>query len=360
MRRRPPPKRVRPSFLYSPWLYVGLGALTLILYGWPLMHTLTRGAPQAAPAQVETGIPPSILTQELDLATVTPIVQRKPMLGWLLMWWTILILGFSVAGIWFMVQAVWQGKLANIFRYRPRLRRCWSLREAGRIVVVLAVVVGLLPFAFLSLISWGWSDLADPNLRTLVSTIIFDGMVVLVVWAFAMVKVPSPAVVLGMTAGRRTHPFGTALIGYVALFPWVGGLLWLIARTCQRLGIEPPIEPIHQLLFLDTRTWVLALTVFLACVAGPVVEELFFRGILFAAVRRHTSRVVAMLVSGSLFAAMHSNVLGFLPILILGCLLADLYERTGSLFAPMMVHVLHNTLLIGLGLTMKAILLEVG
>lgn len=360
MRRRPPPKRVRPSFLYSPWLYVGLGAIALILYGWPLMTALTRLPQQAAPAQVETEIPPSFLTQELDLAEVTPIIQRKPMLGWLLLWWTVLILGFTIAGVWFMAQAVWQGKLAGVFRYRPRLRRFWSLREVGRIVVLLAVVVGLLPFAFLSFITWGWAGLADPNVRALLSTMIFDGMLVLVVWTFATAKAPSPAVVLGMSAARRTHPFGTALIGYVALFPWVFGLLWLIARTSQRLGIQPPIEPIHQLLFLDHRLWVLALTVFLACVAGPVVEELFFRGILFVAVRRHASRVVAMLVSGSLFAAMHTNVMGFLPILLLGCLLADLYERTGSLFGPIMVHILHNTLLIGIGLTMKAILLEMG
>jgi len=133
-------------------------------------------------------------------------------------------------------------------------------------------------------------------------------------------------------------------------------LLWGIVSTSQRLGIEPPIEPIHELLFMDQPRLVLGLTVVLSCLIGPVAEEFFFRGVLFTAVRRHTSRTVAMLASGAAFAMAHTNVLGFLPIVLLGCLLADLYERTGSLVAPIAVHVVHNSLLVGLALTLKALL----
>jgi hypothetical protein len=134
------------------------------------------------------------------------------------------------------------------------------------------------------------------------------------------------------------------------------GLLWLIMVVCERFGIQPPLEPIHELLFLERSPLVLGLTLALACVVGPFVEELFFRGVLFTALRTRTSRVAAMAISGGAFALAHTNVVGFLPILLLGCLLADCYERTGSLWASVVVHSFHNSLLIGVALTLKALL----
>jgi len=61
----------------------------------------------------------------------------------------------------------------------------------------------------------------------------------------------------------------------------------------------------------------------------------------------------AMLLSGALFSLVHTNVIGFVPILVLGCFLADLYERTGSLGAPIAIHMLHNTFLLGIALTYR-------
>ena len=357
-RRRPHPQHARSFFLYGPWLYVALGVVALMLYGWPMMHALTTSRRPLDMVHGEVTAGTELLTQELDLAQVIQAVQRKPALGWWLGFWSVLIAGAAIAGILMTVRTVQRRRLASVFRYRPKLRRCWSLREFSRVALLAALVMGLLPFAFLSLIAWGFSQLTDPNVRNLASTVILDGLLALIVWAFATMKSPSPAAVLGLTVPKNARPVLQGLVGYVAVFPWVFGLLWLIARTCQELGIQPPIEPIHQLLFLDNRLSVIGLTLVLACVVGPVVEELFFRGILYVAVRRHASRLVAMLVSGSFFAAMHSNLIGFLPILLLGCFLADLYERTGSLIAPITVHILHNTLLIGVGLTIKAILLQ--
>lgn len=361
MKRRPHPKHARSLLLYGPWAYMALGVVALLLYGWPMLSALT---PDPQPLDVLHGELTAeaelLLTQELDLAQVMETVQRKPVLGWWLGFWSVLIAGLGLAGVLMAVRTLQQRRWNRVFRYRPKLRRCWSIRELLRITVLAALVIGLLPFAFLTLISWGWSQLADPNVRNLASTVILDGMLVLIIWAFATLKSPSPAAVLGLTIPTRSRPIRQGLLGYVAIFPWVFGLLWLIARICQELGIQPPMEPIHRLLFLETRTAVIWLTIVLACVVGPVIEELFFRGILFVAVRRHASRLIAMLVSGSLFAAMHTNVIGFLPILLLGGFLADLYERTGSLLAPITVHILHNTLLIGVGLTIKAILLSAG
>ena len=98
---------------------------------------------------------------------------------------------------------------------------------------------------------------------------------------------------------------------------------------------------------------VLALTLVLACGIGPIAEECFFRGVVYAALRRRTSRIVAILASGAIFALIHTNPVGFLPIMVLGCVLAYLYERTGSLASPLAIHILHNTFLMAMAMIFR-------
>ena len=109
-------------------------------------------------------------------------------------------------------------------------------------------------------------------------------------------------------------------------------------------------------MFEETRPGVLALTVLLACLIGPVAEELLFRGVLYPALRRRLSRVAAMLISGIAFALIHTNVMGLLPIVLLGVTLAYLYERTGSIAGPIALHMAHNTLLMALAMTYRSVM----
>jgi len=338
------------------WLYLLLGAVVLILY----VRLFARG-PMTPPELVEQamGKPAPQATfweQELDPAKVLTMLQEKPKLALVLGVLTSLTIGLGISGVVLSVWAVFRRRLPHLFRYRSQLPRAWSLEELSRIVVLLVLLASLLPFVHISLMAWGFVRLADPHLWSVLSMVILDGLVLLVVWGFASTKEPSPFAALGLSWHRSARAAAQGLVGYTVIFPWVFGLLWLIVRLCQQFGIEPPLEPIHELLFVEERDLIVGLSLVLACGLGPVAEEVFFRGILFTAVRKHTSRLVAMLVSGALFAVVHTNLIGFLPILILGCLLADLYERTGSLLGPIAVHVLHNTLLVSLGFTLKELL----
>jgi membrane protease YdiL (CAAX protease family) len=113
----------------------------------------------------------------------------------------------------------------------------------------------------------------------------------------------------------------------------------------------------QQILFSIQEPRVLVLVMILACVIGPIAEELFFRGVIFGALRRKTGRWAAMAISGAAFALVHTNVVGFVPIMALGCLLADFYDRTGMLLSPIAVHIVHNTLLMSLAIVFRQFLL---
>jgi membrane protease YdiL (CAAX protease family) len=221
----------------------------------------------------------------------------------------------------------------------------------------MGMLVGLVPFVHLSAMAWGGVSLAeDRHLWSVAFMLGLEAFFLLIVWGFASMKRLTMRAAFGLSWRHAARAIGQGLLGYVAVFPWVFGLLWLMATVSQWIGFEPPMEPIHELLFLEPRPLVLGLTLVLACLIGPIVEEIFFRGVVFSALRTRTGRVWAMLASGSLFAVVHTNPVGFLPILLLGCLLADLYERTGSLLASITVHILHNSLLISLGLLTKQLM----
>ena len=101
----------------------------------------------------------------------------------------------------------------------------------------------------------------------------------------------------------------------------------------------------------DAPRTTLLIVVFLA----PFVEEVLFRGYVFGSLRDH-SRVVAYAVSCVLFAFLHvwqfaaGDLLSFSRILLLvqylvpGLVLAWSYDRSGNLWAPILVHVSANVL----------------
>ncbi|MFM1770709.1 MAG: hypothetical protein RJA22_3238 [Verrucomicrobiota bacterium] len=77
-------------------------------------------------------------------------------------------------------------------------------------------------------------------------------------------------------------------------------------------------------------------------VLAPVAEEILFRGILYPAIKQQGHPRLALAASAVLFSAIHFNQLAFIPFIVLAVLLTLLYERTGSLLAPILAHAAFN------------------
>jgi membrane protease YdiL (CAAX protease family) len=78
---------------------------------------------------------------------------------------------------------------------------------------------------------------------------------------------------------------------------------------------------------------------------APVFEELAFRGLLFAILRRRFRFLPAALISASIFAIAHGyGLVGFISVLWSGLLWAWMYEKTGSLLPGMLAHAINNLL----------------
>ena len=296
---------------------------------------------------------------QLNQETLEHVARQQPHLALALTIVTGFMLVMSVGGIGLAGWGLWSGRIRSAWRFPTLPLPRWTFGELGRIVALTLAMAALLPFAHLAMLSMQPSGEPDHHLWITVSMCALDVFIALAILAFAGGKGRSAWRSLGFSRKRVLRSIGVGFRAYVAVFPWIFLLLFLIVEAARQFGLKPPIEPIQELVFQEDRPAVLALTVLLACLIGPVTEELLFRGVVYPVIRHRTSRLIAMLVSGGLFALVHTNLLGFLPIMLLGCVLAYLYERTGSLASPLAVHILHNTFLMSLALVFRR-LLELG
>lgn len=86
----------------------------------------------------------------------------------------------------------------------------------------------------------------------------------------------------------------------------------------------------------------IALLIILTVVAAPFVEEVFFRGLLFSALRRRYALWPAAAVSGVVFGLVHFQLLQLPALVIFGVILAYLMHRFGRLGPAIWAHVGFN------------------
>ncbi len=107
------------------------------------------------------------------------------------------------------------------------------------------------------------------------------------------------------------------------------------------LGVEP-VQDTVKLLQTTTDPLVLGLMAFAAVVAAPLCEEVVFRGYLYPVAKRFGGHWVAAICSSLVFSAAHGSLAALFPLFIFGLVLVFLYEKTGSIWAPIAVHFCFN------------------
>jgi membrane protease YdiL (CAAX protease family) len=143
--------------------------------------------------------------------------------------------------------------------------------------------------------------------------------------------------------GLRPTALGRA-IGYVlgALVVFYG-----FALVYGALIKEKNPQTIVEDLGADQSTVLLVIGALVVIVLAPICEEIFFRGFLFRVLRLRMAFWPAALIAGVIFGAAHLSLV-ILPVLaVLGVALCFVYERTGSLFPCIAIHVVNNTIAYG-------------
>ena len=130
------------------------------------------------------------------------------------------------------------------------------------------------------------------------------------------------------------------------------GAAVLYASAVSALGLDvlvPPSLP-HELLGEGV---VRILSIAGVGLAGPLIEEVFFRGFLLAALVKPLGTVRAAVVASAVFSAAHVSIPVVIPLFVTGLLLSWLYLRTGSIWPPFAAHAAQN--LLALAVTLAAL-----
>ncbi|MCB9888296.1 MAG: CPBP family intramembrane metalloprotease [Planctomycetes bacterium] len=124
------------------------------------------------------------------------------------------------------------------------------------------------------------------------------------------------------------------------LVGWLPFAFLLYPYVMHRLGHRLPPQAMLEYL-AGTPDWGFAwLALLLACLIGPIAEELVFRGFLFRAVAP-LSGPAAIAFTSVLFGLLH-EVSVIVPVTLLGGLFGFVRWRTGGIGSSILLHIVHN------------------
>jgi len=166
---------------------------------------------------------------------------------------------------------------------------------------------------------------------------------VLLVLYLRLVRGLSPVTFLGL----RSRSF-QAVLGWS-----VGGLLvtGLLMNAAMQgwwhgvLGTSPPEDSDQVIVqaFQQSKDMGLRLSIIVAAgLVAPVVEELVYRGLIYGFARSLIGHWPAALLSSAIFALVHVDAVASLPLFVLALGLATAYDRSRSLWVPVIMHMLFN------------------
>lgn len=173
-----------------------------------------------------------------------------------------------------------------------------------------------------------------------------EGLIILGLWLFLR-KRKGTFAQLGFARKPAWKDAGYALAGYLIYFALFAScmalLIWLTPIDTgqrQNLGFQD----------LASRPEILMAFISLV-VLPPIVEETVFRGFLFQGMRKKLTLVWAAVITSLLFGALHlfGGEKGLLwtaaiDTFVLSLALCYLREKTGALWAPILVHTMKNSL----------------
>ena len=144
------------------------------------------------------------------------------------------------------------------------------------------------------------------------------------------------------------------MICYLAIMPFVMIASLIYMQILTKFGIDVGHQPVIEILVDPMRpTWIQLTIVLLAVISAPLIEELFFRGLMLPLALGRMSPLLAVLFVSILFAAIHMHLPALVPIMVLAIGLSAGYIATGSMVVPIVAHATFNTVSISVLILMK-------
>ena len=231
----------------------------------------------------------------------------------------------------------------------------WGIADVFRVLIIVVFSGYILSAAAAIVFKFFYSNM-DANLHMILGTFFIDIIAGITIFYFVLVKYRQKLSGLGIGLSGFYRNVISGVTAYIFILPFLIIALIISILILDAIGYKPPPQPVFDMFFEEKRNNVILFLTIFVSVLGPMIEEIFFRGFLYSAVRKRFGVLIGVLLSAGLFSTLHTNAVGFLPIMMLGILMAFLYEITGSLIASMAVHIVHNSIIVGFVFFIKELL----
>lgn len=210
--------------------------------------------------------------------------------------------------------------------------------------VDLALIIG-----FFFVLKLGMLQLLTPTGEPPVieaATILLDMLIKIAVASFFIYWLLLRKIDLVETFGLKRLNFSGNLIwgGVVGVLavPLVMAVGYIAAQHLKQYLGELPAQPVVDAFVNSEDLSFKIVTIVGVVVITPIYEELLYRGYLYGVIKRFSDRFFATLFSCLIFTLAHDGVITILPILTLAIFLVLAYELSGSLWVPIIIHMLFN------------------
>ncbi len=170
----------------------------------------------------------------------------------------------------------------------------------------------------------------------------------LVVAAFVVQTVIVIACIYVLGLRRRGLPwsaigFRPAPVGWCAAAVFAGVALTFLLDAVKSALETPLSEVVARVLAPEGFSWAgMAAMVAVGGVIAPLGEEALYRGVLYGWLRRKWGPLAGTIVSALIFGISHWNPYWAAFATVMGVVLAVVYEKSGSLWPPILLHMSYN------------------
>lgn len=222
----------------------------------------------------------------------------------------------------------------------------WETIDAARVAVIFVFLNHVLYWAESILEYHFGAWIKDASIGLIFNAAAADFSVLGFVLYFVCVKSKQRLIAIGIGARDFFQNLFFGVLGYVSFLPVLTAVIFISCVLGGYFNIKPETQPFFDIFIQEKRLFVLICLSFLVIIIGPVIEEIFFRGFLYSALRKKSGVFFSMFATSFIFAALHMNTIGFLPIFALAFILVYMFEKTRSLTVSIVIHSLHNAAMV--------------
>lgn len=223
----------------------------------------------------------------------------------------------------------------------------WGLRDVLKILIftfaipVLAFLlliglsrIGILPEAFRQAIK---ND--DAIVSIILTVVTLTTEICLIFWLLKKYKLKIADIGLRKFSVLRALGY---IVGGIILFTLLVTIAFVLVvliapsidlNQSQDVGFE-----------FGRMSWGLLISFISTVIIVPIIEELYFRGIVLPAVTKRFGWIIGIAGSSMIFAILHGQYNVMIYTFILGCVLSVLYIRLKSIIPGIILHILNNAI----------------